>query len=320
MKRKDYIDYVKAIGIILVVLGHAVSDNTAIKSWIYSFHMPLFFFATGLSLRKVHVDVGYVTKKLKGLLVPYCIWGPIFSGFSFLNLTNICYGSHQSLLIANSLTSLWFLPTMFLAVLISQVTICKISRPVLLMLFASVIFILSLDIPQYSKGYPWGLDVAIMMAPFIIAGYLFETIMSSKSKWDFKLFWGFILFGLLVTITRLIIAKDTNGYVLVAERRIGNPVLFVIGAIGGCLFVYGLSRIIREYFRENVLISFVGRNTLSIFVIHKVFINIFDKIFSIINAPYVLELVITYLGTLVASCISALVINEFAPNLAGKNS
>lgn len=49
-KRIDWIDYAKAIGIFLVVVGHTYAGN-ALTNWIYSFHMPLFFFLSGTMLR-----------------------------------------------------------------------------------------------------------------------------------------------------------------------------------------------------------------------------------------------------------------------------
>ena len=42
VKRIHYLDYAKGIAIILVVLGHIFSGGN-IKTYIYSFHMPLFF-------------------------------------------------------------------------------------------------------------------------------------------------------------------------------------------------------------------------------------------------------------------------------------
>lgn len=42
-KRIEYIDILKGIGIILVVLGHVTQDKQVFQL-IYAFHMPLFFF------------------------------------------------------------------------------------------------------------------------------------------------------------------------------------------------------------------------------------------------------------------------------------
>lgn len=41
-ERLSWLDVLKGIGIILVVMGHIYS-NSIIFNWLYSFHMPLFF-------------------------------------------------------------------------------------------------------------------------------------------------------------------------------------------------------------------------------------------------------------------------------------
>lgn len=41
-QRLEYIDIAKGIGIICVILGHM--DNDSIKQFVFSFHMPLFFY------------------------------------------------------------------------------------------------------------------------------------------------------------------------------------------------------------------------------------------------------------------------------------
>lgn len=83
--RKRYVDYIKGIAIILVVLGHINSCNGFVKAWIYSFHMPLFFVATGITTKKREQISGkilyaYFAKKVKSILVPYFLWGMIYAG------------------------------------------------------------------------------------------------------------------------------------------------------------------------------------------------------------------------------------------------
>ena len=42
-KRLEYIDIARGIGIVLVVLGHCLSQlDGSLRTFIYSFHMPLF--------------------------------------------------------------------------------------------------------------------------------------------------------------------------------------------------------------------------------------------------------------------------------------
>lgn len=46
-----WIDYVRDIGIWTVVLGHSFCSED-LKQYIYSFHMPLFFFLSGIFWRE----------------------------------------------------------------------------------------------------------------------------------------------------------------------------------------------------------------------------------------------------------------------------
>lgn len=64
------LDFAKGIGIILVVWGHA---NGPFSQYIYQFHMPLFFFISGMLFCNSQIDsfFGYAQRKLKALLVPF---------------------------------------------------------------------------------------------------------------------------------------------------------------------------------------------------------------------------------------------------------
>lgn len=79
MKRLVSIDIAKAICIILVVIGHYNPDNApawyqVINRFIYSFHMPLFMFASGYVYMATKKEESYWTflkKKVKRLMIPY---------------------------------------------------------------------------------------------------------------------------------------------------------------------------------------------------------------------------------------------------------
>lgn len=73
-ERKRYIDLIKGIGIILVIMGHVNFVNSFIKEWIYLYHMTLFFFFAGLVTRQ-QINKEFVIKKFWTLIVPYVLWG-----------------------------------------------------------------------------------------------------------------------------------------------------------------------------------------------------------------------------------------------------
>lgn len=72
-------DIAKALCIILVAIGHYVPEGMPgwyklVHDWIYSFHMPLFMFASGYIYIAYKRDEGYckfIWKKIKRLMLPY---------------------------------------------------------------------------------------------------------------------------------------------------------------------------------------------------------------------------------------------------------
>ena len=78
-KRLVWVDQLKGFTFWLVILGHTTGILTQghAHSYIYSFHMPLFLIATGLTLNinKVYETsfFSYASKLFKRMVVPY-IW------------------------------------------------------------------------------------------------------------------------------------------------------------------------------------------------------------------------------------------------------
>ena len=76
LMRQRWIDIVKGIGIILMVIGHADAP-TFLKIWIYGFHMPLFFIIGGyLFNREKWLENGLVRllqSRAKAYLAPYVV-------------------------------------------------------------------------------------------------------------------------------------------------------------------------------------------------------------------------------------------------------
>ncbi|QNN24917.1 acyltransferase family protein [Planctomycetales bacterium ZRK34] len=97
--RLAYVDYAKGIGITLVVFGHALRgldgrliemNHTVWQSvdiWIYSFHMPLFFYLAGLFVErsvKSRSSGRFVLDRIKVLMYPYFVWGLLQSSIQIV--------------------------------------------------------------------------------------------------------------------------------------------------------------------------------------------------------------------------------------------
>ena len=77
-ERIQWLDVLKCLTMLLVVIGHAVPKDTAdtLGYYLYSFHMPLFFMISGMTFylqmqKRAFTFPQLVQNKAKGLLIPY---------------------------------------------------------------------------------------------------------------------------------------------------------------------------------------------------------------------------------------------------------
>lgn len=73
-------DVAKGIGVLLVVIGHDPGLPFPLLVWIFSFHIPMYFFISGLFVKKENTEPfsTCILKSIRGLLVPYCVFSFIF--------------------------------------------------------------------------------------------------------------------------------------------------------------------------------------------------------------------------------------------------
>ena len=152
-----YVSVASAIGIVLVVLGHSLPPHllypeddqfakiaTSIISFIYTFHMPLFFSISGFLYAHTNVASrrrsygNLMLNKAVRLLLPYVVLGslafvpklllaefaknPIEPSFSFY-LDTILYPWN------NSIRFFWFLPTLFFIFMIAPIMLRCMNFP-----------------------------------------------------------------------------------------------------------------------------------------------------------------------------------------------
>ena len=87
-KRIDYLDTAKGIGIILVCIGHACTNQSAIDlcqqgnliRFVTLFHMALFFFINGILYNEKYSQkpISGIVKKVKTYYIPFVIYNVIF--------------------------------------------------------------------------------------------------------------------------------------------------------------------------------------------------------------------------------------------------
>ena len=140
------------MAILLVIIGHLIqynyesSINSSIFNIIYSFHMPLFFFISGISLaiserKKNESFLLFVCNKLQTLILPSISWTLLVPMFFF----------DKIVLSATSISSYWFLNVLFCIFVLNEIlNRCLIFfkflsiKPFLIIMLFGILFILDI--------------------------------------------------------------------------------------------------------------------------------------------------------------------------------
>jgi fucose 4-O-acetylase-like acetyltransferase len=138
-KRVGWVDHAKGIGIFLVVLGHvlnglqdasilshSVYDDFVVR-FIYSFHMPLFFFIAGLFVqRSANRSISrFFLDKLSVIVYPYFVWS-FLQGLIEIGAAH--YVNHPTSafallkIIYSPIKQYWFLYALFIMLMIYKFT------------------------------------------------------------------------------------------------------------------------------------------------------------------------------------------------------
>lgn len=193
MKRLAHVDTMKAIGIVLVVAGHSPGLSAMAKSFIYAFHMPLFFFISGLLLPERKLSASgreHLASLWRGLGVPYLFffalsylyWLPAHgltaraSRYEELAwwepLIGVAIGNGDALFVN---VTLWFFTCLFTASLIFFWARKRFSPAFLFVAFNLAAFAFTLAHDRSWMRLPWGLDNAIIALAFYSTGHVFRA-------------------------------------------------------------------------------------------------------------------------------------------------
>ena len=272
----------KALGIILMVMGHA-GCSEYLHDFIYLFHMPLFFFLSAYFFRDAKVvDSGrqYVVRKFKNLYWPYIKWSIIF-----LLLHNLFYRigfydnnlSWQELLVnvkcsvrgmwqgERMLGAYWFLISLFWESLLFGLIIW-VKHKTKFRYFDLIAVVL-----LFLVGYYAPIDLLVnremVILPIFYLGYWAGT-----HKMDFSISRSHLLIALLVCLS-LLCYFATFMKVVVAQGEFSNPILFIIGSMAGIYLIIILSGLIKSL-RVGRWIDIVGGGTMSILTFHFLFFKL----------------------------------------------
>ncbi len=272
-KRIDWIDMAKGYGMLAVIIAHLCTGP--LNLWIYTFHMPLFFFLSGYVFTNKDSFPDFIKKKAKGLLVPYFSLGIPLVIFTVLYKFYIkTYTVEQTVELVKSFIiqkrqwTLWYIACLFFLNIIFYVITRFIKRKSIIGLI--VVLFASLGICYYKSGgeaLPWNIDVCLTAIPFFFVGYViklnFDKIKIIFSK-KYNAVLLFILFGILNVVFGYLNIKTTGKGLEMFHNEYANPVFTYISAFGGVFAV----AIFSSFFTIKP-IRFIGENSLVYYAWHQ---------------------------------------------------
>jgi fucose 4-O-acetylase-like acetyltransferase len=265
IKQRDIgIDAVRGMAILLVVFGHVIQyqnpasyDKDATFRVIYSFHMPLFFFVSGVvaSLygREVDINLQLFMKRTRALLYPWGVWALfVFLLFYIRNPISLPF--------AKAIEFYWFLPVLFILHIASFVIIASHKSHhrwyIMVLLITSIWFLMFL-----LNGF-WISSIRFH-AVYFASGFFIATHCRHTFNIGTKRLLLPMIF--LISLTSWYLTFNLTS----SEHTLPNYLSFlsrVLSALFGILTVWATVTALPE--KIKYLLTYLGKYSLQIYLIH----------------------------------------------------
>lgn len=259
-ERNQWIDIAKGITIILMVLGHS-SLPQPISRFIWSFHMPLFFIASGWMTKWEKYNFKEFTmRKIRTLAVPFLCYSAIVLLWLFLLFEKDVYAW-----IINGWEglALWFIPVLFISLLIARL-IFLIKNDYIRYGVFTFLGGLGYSLCYYGIIFPWTLSTIPYATFLVFAGSRLRTFQRYIDKPNFWI--GSVSLIITITVSQL-------WRLDLCCNQIIPIVPLTLGAFAGTLLFFTLSSVMKKntYYCSKLLQS-IGKETLIVVAFSQIII------------------------------------------------
>lgn len=294
--RIEWIDAAKGFLIILVVMYHYIQsfcpDLLFFVKLVSAFFMQSFFVLSGYLLNKSTPLKIFISKKIKSLFIPYCIYCLLLLLYNFLtsllnNDTDSFLNQLKSLLIPTVLSCnnsffnvLWFFPCLFCAIIFVRIVV-QITEKKVIQFFFVTVYALSmyLLVNYYDMHLPMCLDTAGVASFWIYVGYLFKNTKINPLKIK-KIGLSFLVI-FFVILSVFVLKTNSEERVYDSFRNIGyvNTFITFMYSFTTSILIFNLGKLLQKI---KILTS-IGKKTDIIYGLHLLFLTVFYKAFSYLN-------------------------------------
>lgn len=301
--RLDYIDIAKSLGMMTIVWGHIVHVGWS-NMMVYSFHIPLFFFMSGMMFNSAKYPSvwHFIKRRAKTLLLPYLMFSFVtwilWVGMRVVanDATDYWYPLWQTFIAQGSAgflrhnIPLWFVTCLFLV----EVMFYFINK--LPKIGAGAFLVICSVIGDYMirGGYldvfrllPWSIEGAMSSILFYAVGYglimklghqqLINIVNNNKGL--------YFIVAVILSILLYFLSVQ-NGYVTIGSNKLGNStwLFYLNGFIGiASMLIFCLLIAERQYKSKVTIkvmdyVKWFGRNSFYVMATHFPIKEIFSRI------------------------------------------
>lgn len=284
LNRRDELDFLKGFGILLMIMGHVPINHYAVH-YIYIFHMPLFFWVSGILYRDKEQPLNQIILKYaRKLFHPYLFFAMLGSILLLLEtkmdflecVKRIAYSvffiNTDGMPIAGAL---WYLTAIFFVYVFFIVLKKYVKRRFLQNLCIWGVFAIGLFWKRvFDFRLPWAVDVAFVGIGFYYGGYLCSVYKECLKKLLNKN-------GLLVVLFVLCsFGGMLNEKVSMRICEYGNGPCFAVCAFGLVLVFYRIACEICKRRVPTTIIRRIGQRSIFYLCMNEIVINVTNSVLS----------------------------------------
>lgn len=292
----QWINVAKGIGILLVLLGHSIRDDMRLEyawidnlySFIYYFHMPLFFLISGFlfenSQKKRYCFKEIVYKKYRTLLLPYISYTVIiylvFQVFAYIPQLRGAVGNKEVYSFTGYLVDcikgnnpyafhLWYLLALFLMQIFSFISVhllkglSKKYRDLISFTLAALLYIVAYNV------FPTGKAVDLMIVNLFMKTFVFFELGRILYNIDIKCPRKGVVVSCVVVMVFSWIYISCYQYT--GHKMVVYEIQLIFELLSKCALIWGLVEI-SIIIAPNALLEYLGKRSFVIYLLHQPFV------------------------------------------------
>ena len=333
MKRVEWLDICKGLGMILVVLGHTLTTPVRQASGvamgmynaIYFFHMPLMIYlsgrAYGMAVSRYKTRDNVVGSKIKSLIIPYVIYNVFVylvfcmanmigslsgvlssSGYGRMSLTKFVNG----MIIGDNKYSfhMWYIYALFIMFIITYLVDRYIDKKMVKIVVIIISVILAASRYYLNTAGLGVINVFMQFYMYFLLGQYMDFSLYVKKI-------PVIIFEIVSVPAAYIFVFKGNLVYDVLGYRAGSVIAWipVVGLIFICVTISTYLNIFKDIF------LYLGKNSFIIYMFHQPFFGsgVGLVLMKVIHLPWVVAVIISFI-----LCFSVpLIIEEGYKRLSG---